>query len=275
MLPTDLTTVGAVQGFIGTPAGVPAPDPTALQQIISGASLMALQQMDRNILGQTYTADRYDGRGTDRLMLAQWPIISVSQVQMFTGQINPLTIPPSPNSLGYGYVIDRNLEVLDLIGGIWTPGRQNIAVTYVAGYPDSIVTNEPVNVPATTPYTGLLLGGSNLRAMTSLVYASGGAPLVKVASTPAAGQYTLSALGALGFAAADAGAALLASYTTNGTPADLNLAICEWVAFTFAKRSRMDKKSELLAQQSIGYDMSAMPSQTQMTLSNYTRPFAV
>lgn len=272
MLPTDLTTVGAVQGFVG---GNPPPDPTAVQQLISGASMMALTRMSRNILSQTYTADRYDGPKTSKLVLAQWPITAVAMVQIYAQQVNPLTIPPSPNSQSYGYVIDRNKEVLDFIGGGWGGGLQSIVVTYTAGYPDGIVPAESVNVPASAPYSGLLLGGGNLRALTSLVYASGGAPLARVGATPAAGQFTLSPLGALGFAAADAGAALLANYTTNGTPADLNLAIAQWVAFTYAKRSRLDKKSETLAAQTIAYDMSAMPSQTELIISAYTRPFAV
>lgn len=272
MAATDLTTVGAVQSFLGLDPTIGAP---LFQRLVTAASNMALTRMSRNILSQTYTGDRYNGTGTNRLMLAQWPITAVALVQVYASQVNPLPIPPAPNSQSYGYMIDRGLEMLDFIGGRWAPGQQNIAITYTAGYADGVVTSENVNVSAVAPYSGALVQGDNLRALTSLVYAVGGAALTQVASNPAAGQYTLSPVGALGFAAADAGAALLANYTTNGTPADLNLAIVEWVAWTYQKRQRLDRRGETLAQQTISYDMGAMPAQTSMVISDYTRPFAV
>lgn len=269
---TDLTTVGAVQSYLGVDPTINAP---LFQQLVSAASLMALTRMGRNILSQSYT-EKYDGTGTDRLMLAQWPITAVSLVQTYAEMVNPLTIPPAPNSQSYGYVIDRNLEMLDFIGGSWRRGRQNITVGYTAGYADGVVAGEPVNIPATPgPYTATLLQGANLRAMTSLTFNVGGAALVQVGSSPISGQYTLNPAGMLGFAAADQGKALTAAYTTNGTPADLNMAIVQWVAWTYEKRKRIDQKSQTLATQTVAYDLGAMPSQTALVVDSYTRPFAV
>lgn len=61
-----------------------------------------------------------------------------------------------------------------------------------------------------------------------------------------------------------------AGYAT--TPADVNQACVLWVASLFAKRQRIDKRNETLGQQqTIGYDMSAMPAQVKAMLQSYVR----
>lgn len=61
-----------------------------------------------------------------------------------------------------------------------------------------------------------------------------------------------------------------AGYAT--TPPDVNQACVLWVAAIFAKRSRIDKKSETLGQQQTqSYDTGPMPAITKQMLSSYVR----
>jgi hypothetical protein len=70
---------------------------------------------------------------------------------------------------------------------------------------------EAASVPASSPYTVTVLNESTFVDDDGVVYAATGLPLTKVASSPAAGQYSVSA-GVYTFAAADEGKAVLASY---------------------------------------------------------------
>jgi hypothetical protein len=60
-----------------------------------------------------------------------------------------------------------------------------------------------------------------------------------------------------------------AGYVT--TPPDVNQACCELIAYKMAKRNRIDKKNEVLAQQTLGFDMSDMPASVKTALQAYIR----
>lgn len=71
---------------------------------------------------------------------------------------------------------------------------------------------EAGTVPASSPYTVSAVNAATFADDYGVVYAATGLPLAKVASNPIAGQYSESA-GVYTFAAADAGKAVLLSYT--------------------------------------------------------------
>lgn len=55
-------------------------------------------------------------------------------------------------------------------------------------------------------------------------------------------------------------------------PQDVNQACVEWVAFKFAKRARIDEKSQTLGtQQTQSYDLSDMPQSVKSALMSYIR----
>jgi hypothetical protein len=72
---------------------------------------------------------------------------------------------------------------------------------------------EAAIVPASTPYNVTAANGTTFVDDAGLVYAATGLPLVKVAAAPTIGQYTIAAGGIYGFATADAGKAILLTYT--------------------------------------------------------------
>lgn len=265
----DLAAVGAVQAYIGS--GSPPPDPALIGRLITAASRYALSYMSRNIAQQAYMLDTYDGLGTDRLTLRQDPIISVSQVMIYAYEIQPLNVPPAPNALGYGYLFDQT--TLYYKGGHFPRDHRNVQVSYVAGYPDGVVLNEPANVCCSPgPFQVTLLQGLILRAITSVVYAVSGIPLMQVVANPALGQYALNGA-SLAFNAADNGKALLISYTTNGTPDDLSQAVVEMVGYKFAKRNRLDKTSETLGGQTVAFSTKDMPDSVKSVFDLYKRNF--
>lgn len=75
---------------------------------------------------------------------------------------------------------------------------------------------EAQSVPGSTPFTVSVTNAGQWQDDCGVVYATSGLPLTKVASAPAAGQYSVAA-GVYTFNSADAGAAVLISYTYNVT----------------------------------------------------------
>lgn len=71
---------------------------------------------------------------------------------------------------------------------------------------------EAGSVPASSPYTVTAVNAATWQDDYGAVYAATGLPLSKVASAPAAGQYSVAA-GVYSFNASDAGKAVLISYT--------------------------------------------------------------
>lgn len=75
-----------------------------------------------------------------------------------------------------------------------------------------LVYNEPGKIPAVTTYTVTVSGSANFVDDEGVLYSNTGLPFKKVASAPTQGQYSVAA-GVYTFAAADASADVLLSYT--------------------------------------------------------------
>ena len=84
-------------------------------------------------------------------------------------------------------------------------------VTRATGYTQVAIT-EAGAVPASTPWQITVANSANFVADLEVTYAATGLPLTKVASAPAAGQYSVTA-GVYTFNTADAGKAVLISYS--------------------------------------------------------------
>lgn len=114
-----------------------------LQRVITNLSQRILSKLGRpdGIKSASYT-ESYDGTGTSQLSLRHYPIISVASLL-----INTAPISASPDGVQTGFVFDA--YALSLIGsaqplqaspgyygppGTFIRGRNNITVTYTAGY---------------------------------------------------------------------------------------------------------------------------------------------
>lgn len=125
MAANDLTTIAALKLWLGISAST---DDVALGALITAASGDFLQRCNRASLVTNSYAERYDGQGSCRLLLRNYPVTAVSSVQ-----IGAVTVPQSTDYQMDGWVFDR--FGISLIGAYWFwPGVQNVAVTYTAGY---------------------------------------------------------------------------------------------------------------------------------------------
>jgi len=143
-----LTSLANVKEYLKIPTLTTTYD-ALLTNLVKRSGALLEKYMGRTILQATYT-EYYDGDGKTKLLLNQWPIISVTELNMDNSRLflTATQIQPSDyviwNNVGYLEL----LKPLDYLSGIETAygrffihGQQNIKVTYAAGYatvPDDV-----------------------------------------------------------------------------------------------------------------------------------------
>ena len=262
MAASDLTTTSAVKAWLGDVSTANDAAYSALATAVSRAIYSKLQRPQ--ILPANYT-EVFDGRGASRLVLKNWPVISVSSVTADTAPI-----VASPNALSYGWALEMvdptppsRPQSLYMRQDVFSRGVQNIAVTYAAGY--QVVETQTVTAAAATASAPYGAWASNA----GVTYAATGVALSLVASAPAQGQYTVNA-GAYGFNAADNGAAVVLTY--GFVPADLAQAATEWAAGRFKSQSYIGMRSKSLGgQETVSYDTGAMPAFVDAAIQPFKR----
>ena len=269
MAASDLITLTQAQNWLGVNDTA---SNTILGSLITAMSRAIYGMMNRpNIFPATYS-ETFDGTGGSAITLKNWPALAVSSV--FMDGIAVLPAPPLPNSpvgsYGMGWVLGvtdpsppGRPATLYLRGGRWTRDQQNIAVTYTAGY--QVAETQTIAAGALTamaPYGAWATDQG-------VVYASNGTALVKVANSPAQGQYSV-ASGAYTFNSADNAASVILTY--GFIPADLAQAALEWVALRFKSKDNVGWKSKSLGgQETMSVDSSAMPAAVQMLIQPFKR----
>lgn len=231
-----------------------------IKQLISATSTIIFNKLNRaRLFSQTFTRV-FDGQGTYQIVLPDYPVTSISSVQMGAALIPavPLPVPnqtftPNANNTYYGYRVvpwSGNLPgdpaVLEFVNGVWWWGVQNIKITYNAGY---LISSEAWTVPSSNQVTVLQPQGMWCKD-SGVVYASTGVALLPVASAPSMGEYVPpsdSAPGLYTFSSADMGANVLISYSF--VPVDLTEACNQFVAERYSYRMRIGEESKSLGGQ--------------------------
>lgn len=121
----DLTTLANIKGWFSPPLAT-TNDDTLLTRLITAASQFIQAWLGRQLAIQSYTETR-DGTGGQKLAFADTPVTAVSALS-----IDGQSIPPAPDPLSPGYVFSPTM--LYLRGFSFTPGVQNVSLTYTAGY---------------------------------------------------------------------------------------------------------------------------------------------
>ena len=130
------------------------------------------------------------------------------------------------------------------------------------------------SVPASAPYTITVTNSTHFVADQGVTYASTGLPLIAVASSPVAGQYSVSAAGVYTFAGADSAAGVLISYTYTSSAQGESLTIGNPLVgptSTFSAllvRDRPDHERAILGARST----SASPASSRSTPTSRTSP---
>ncbi len=101
-------------------------------------------RLNRDIFGQTYTDEYYDGDGTNTLVLKQFPITEVSKIEEYWGldANNEETWTELTQGIYYQrlLIVDKVKIVLD--GYVFARGHQNYKITYTAGYDSTTLPKE-------------------------------------------------------------------------------------------------------------------------------------
>lgn len=281
--PIDLTTLADVRAWLKIVAPNQPAD-TILGPLITAASRMVVGSLSRNSILSKQFSRRFDGLGYNhsRIMLPDWPVTSIVSMSI-DGTVIPAAQPAGANSgQGSGYLIDPwdgappgKPQSVDVFGYSFNRGRQNVALTYVAGY---LVAGEAQTIPA-TPFQLIANGISGVLTQIYGAFAADGGvtfadgtALTKVASGPAVGQYSISTnsdlVATYQFAAADTGKAILVSYSF--IPADLAQICKELVGERYNYRDHVGQSSKSLAgQETVSYSQAAMPAPLKLMMQPY------
>jgi hypothetical protein len=121
----DLTTLDNVKGWLSPPLTTTADD-ALLTGLITAASQFIQTWLNRQLAATAYVETR-DGNGGQRLVLANAPVTAVASLT-----IDGLDVPPALDAVTRGYVFSPTM--LYLQGWHFTPGFQNVTVSYTAGH---------------------------------------------------------------------------------------------------------------------------------------------
>lgn len=125
-----ITTVALVKSFLHK---TDATDDTLLGSIVDWViGWVENTFCNRTFDSTVYTAQKYDGDGSRSLILRQYPIISIAQIDI-DGSTLDSTAYYDPTNYADGIYADLGI-VKRVDYGIWIKGFQHIEVTYTAGY---------------------------------------------------------------------------------------------------------------------------------------------
>ena len=123
----DLTTLSNVKQWVIS-AGTA--DDQLLTGFITRASQGIQKYLNRTIASQAYT-EALDGKGTSRIMFANYPVTAVASLA-----IDGIVIPPAsgpPYACGYVF----NETALSVYGYSFCRGYGNVQLSYTAGYDET------------------------------------------------------------------------------------------------------------------------------------------
>jgi hypothetical protein len=237
----------------------------------------------------------YDGSGSDRQFLRNWPVQSVVSVTV-GGVALPLATPGSTN--GVGIVIDGSKKSISMRGGSRIPtrgyagsysrgndcsgnvgrffrGQQNVNVDYIAGFPLAPVVAELQTIPAGSPY--LVTPNGQWISDVGVSLFVGGTPLVKSNSSPNTGQYFVTPQGLYMFNAAQAGDQILMNYNAAGTPGDLQGFATRNISLVLKRGQWQGQSSQSMAggAGTINYNSAEFSDHDKRILEIYRRTAAV
>ena len=260
-------------------------DDLLLTRLIDGVSRFILSYLQRPTLFQNTFTDIYDGYGTNRQALRNWPVINVSSVTIGFNEVAPFQVPPivTPYTLiGVGYVFDPwdgyppgRTQFVSLRGYYFARGNSNVQIVYESGF---VVQNESQTVPSGTNNVLAVNAPNGSWAVDQgVTYVTSGLPLTAVPYNPSTslsvGQYMVSR-GNYYFATADASAAVLISYSY--VPADIEQVAMEMVAERYSYKNRVGLISKTLAgNETMSYSQKSMPDFLASILQPYRKVIPV
>lgn len=250
----DLTVLANVKGW--AEAALAGQNVTVsdvlLSRLISGASSFILNVMNRDTLAVHTVAETYDGFGSETMMLRQWPVLSVQSIS-FCG--TSITTAAAGNPRSNGFLLEPppasgGEQKVTLFGYRFPRGSSLVDVVYTAGFQTTETQTIDADKPMSTYRTWL--------ADTGVAFV-GGAALIKVDSSPAAGHYAIDPTSnAYLYNVADDAKKVALTYSY--VPFDIEQACVELVGEWFKRKDRIG-----LVSHSTGAGQTTSFSQRDMT----------
>lgn len=267
---SDLAALADVKAWLSGSSGIGTFDDALLARLITDVSGAITAYLGRPSLTPRSFSERFDGNDKARVFLRRYPVLQITSL-LIDDIIIPAAVPGScPPTTSYLLELwdgapPGRTQALDVFGTFFRRGRQNVTVSYNAGY---AVENESAAVPATPgPYILTTAAPFGPWAGDWGVTYNNGVPLTAVSGVPGAGQYNVMG-GVYTFAAADAAAAVLISY--GFIPAAINNACIEWVAERYRYRTRIGQSAQTVqGQMTSSYSLKDMPDFVRLSLDPY------
>jgi hypothetical protein len=224
--------------------------------------------------------EQYDGTGTQALVLPNYPLTTLTSL-VISGTSIPLALQASGTqsfNQPFGYRFQKwngippgEPAIIELLGFAYWMSRQNVVVSYTAGYQ---VTGEAAIIPGTPFRVTPLIPWGVWATDAGVTFADGTVLTPILSGTPATGQYIAPTPDAASpvytylFAAADTGKTIILSY--GFVPADLEQVALETIAERAAYRSRVGIRSQGLAgQETMSFDMYGLSIASKLFLAPY------
>lgn len=135
LLSYSLTTLANTKESLGIASGTTTDDELLKRLINSATQTIERYLGGRRLASTAYTNERYDGTGTDKLKLRNWPVTAITDVQYMTGDYGT---PKWESFDSDFYIVDtadgQNAGVIRYSAGSFNAGVENIQVSYTAGY---------------------------------------------------------------------------------------------------------------------------------------------
>jgi len=271
MKPGDLTTIASVKAWLGIPA--PGSEDSGhadglLARLISAASEIVLQHLNRPSLNLRTVTETYDAWGGTQLVLKQFPVTQVLSVG-FNGRdqgpstglgVNGWRLQDAENANGAQQLLSFH--------GVRLPNeRQSVEVVYEAGYqraetrelPEAVGDAATVQV---VPYNQLL---------EDLGVTHDGDALERIRTgAPASGEYKVSETGTYTFASDIGGDEVVIRYSF--VPSAIEDAVIQIIGQKFKARDSIGVSSKNLGgQESVVFDKADLTKSAREALIPYKR----
>lgn len=260
----DLTTLNAAKAWLSLGTANTTSD-VLVSQLVTRASAFVLNFLNRTHIGLQQFTERYDGYGSEFILLRHAPVKQVLALSFLGTPIPPATGDGFSAAFSNGFVLDPDDSTsgnqrVSLFGFRTPRARSSVMVRYTAGFTAEQVITIPEDADDTVGVPGMWLGDVKVEGVDGSIFES-------VASAPDPGQYTVNA-GTYNFNVADQGKA--ATITYSYVPADIEQAVIELIAERFKYMDRIGYASKTLAgQETVSFSLKSLNDFTRESLIPY------
>jgi hypothetical protein len=266
LVQNTLASLASLKSWLGI---TDASSDTSLQAWLTAASRSVLDMLDRGpTLAYRLVNEIRSGTGRPTLMLREWPVLSVTSLQVQGSAIQQQISAP----FGQGWVLEPwngddtyGHQQIYTYGYIFPQGPTfNVMVSYYAGY---YISDEPWTIPSVASPAVTTARLWNVDH--GVTYANGTALTPVSTNTPAQGQYYVDpASGIYYFSNADEGQNIEISYSY--TPEALSQAVVQLAAWNWRTKDRIGLVSKTLGgQETMTYSQKDMDALTTALLQPY------